>query len=676
MKHIVGACPLDCPDGCSWIVTVDDDGRAVKLRGNPDHPFTRGGLCKKVNPWLEHAADPSRLMFPQRRTGPKGSGQFERVSWDEAIAEIASRLQDSIDRHGGASIWPYSGTGNMGFIQGANGPQRLWNRLGASAHESTICSVSGHVGIGYTAGTAAAMDPERVVEAGVVMIWGSNTVVANQHLWPFVKQARDRGAPVIVVDPVATATARRADVHIAPRPGTDAALALGIMGALVDQQAVDYKALDRRTLGADEFIASLDEWTLEHTANITGVEPDQIARVAEILAEHRPLALKLGQGMQRHRGGGQAARVISCLPALLGAYDESGGGLVYSTSDGYRFNLDALHRPDLGARPRSLAMTRLASTLTQIDDPPVTSLIIQAANPLVSNPDTDAIRRALARNDLFTVVIDVFATDTSRYADLLLPSTLQHEHLEVNDSFSHFYVDLNLPAVDPPGECLSHTEIWRRVAAAMGLTDPALFATDAELVDDLLSAPAFVQAGITRASLTDTGFARLPGTNDWSPFAERFWTPSGRFEFVSERAQLDGHGALPHYVAPAETSRAGSTGYSLIAAASEFHVNSMFAATTVTRAKTTGPRVVVHPDDAKRDGFGSGDRVRVHNSRGSFDADLSVSSSTRRGVAATTKGSWSLNINATVDERDSDMGRGAVFHDNKVAITKLPSPAQ
>jgi anaerobic selenocysteine-containing dehydrogenase len=676
MKHIVGACPLDCPDGCSWIVTVDDDGRAVKLRGNPDHPFTRGGLCKKVNPWLEHAADPGRLMFPQRRTGPKGSGQFEPISWDEAIAEIASRFQNSIDRHGGASIWPYVGTGNMGFIQGANGPQRLWNRLGASAHESTICSVSGHVGIGYTAGTAAGMDPERVVDAGVVMIWGSNTLVANQHFWPFVKQAKDRGAPVIVVDPVTTATARRADTHLAPLPGTDAALALGLMRVLLDANAIDHDFIERRTHGAAEFIASLDEWTPRHTANITGVAASQISHVGEMLAGHRPLALKLGQGMQRHRGGGQAARVISCLPALLGSYDEPGGGLVYSTSDGYRFNFDALHRPNLGSRPRSLAMTRLASTLNQVNDPPITSLVIQAANPLVSNPDTDAIRRALVRDDLFTVVIDVFPTETSRYADLVLPSTLQHEHLEVNDSFSHFYVDLNLPAVDPPGECLSHTEIWRRVAAAMGLTDPALFATDAELVDDLLSAAAFAQAGITRASLTATGFARLPGTDDWSPFAKRFWTPSGRFEFVSEQAELDGHGALPHSVAPAETGRADATSYSLIAAASEFHVNSMFASTMVTRAKTTGPRVVVHPDDAKRDGFGPGDRVRVHNSRGSFDADLAVSPSTRPGVAATTKGSWSLNVNATVDERDSDMGRGAVFHDNKVAITKLPSPAQ
>ncbi|MEL6984884.1 MAG: molybdopterin-dependent oxidoreductase, partial [Actinomycetota bacterium] len=461
---VLGACPLDCPDGCSWLVTVED-GRATRLRGNPDHPFTQGGLCKKVNPWLTMASDPDRLLQPLRRIGPKGPGRsmadaFEPISWADALGEIADRFASIIDTSGPAAIWPFAGTGNVGFIQGGATPvgSRLWNHLGVSGHQISICSISGHVGLSYSTGSAAGMDPEDIARAGLVVIWGSNTLVANRHLWPFVEQARDGGAPLVVIDPVRTRTAARADVHLAPRVGTDGALALGLCRLLIDRGGIDEGYVASATVGFEPFRQALEAWPLERTAEVCGLDPETLTDLADLMADRAPMAIKLGQGMQRHAGGGQTARIVSCLPALTGAYGVRGGGLVYSTSDRYQFNVGAAAGVDLGDRPRHLAMTNLAANLRSLD-PPVEALFIHGANPVVSNPDTDGVRAGLARSDLFTVVVDVFPTETVDYADIVLPSTLQHEQYEINDSFSHLYVSLNTPAVDPP-----ETTGWRAVA--------------------------------------------------------------------------------------------------------------------------------------------------------------------------------------------------------------------
>ncbi len=679
---IIGSCPLDCPDGCSWVVTVTD-GKAVRLRGNPEHPFTAGGLCKKVNPWLKHAADPSRLHRPLRRVVPKGPGippaeAFEPITWDEAMADMAARLSGIIAASGPAAIWPFAGTGNVGFVQGCGLPagSRLWNHLGVSGHHLTICSVSGHVGLGYSTGTGAGMDPENVVDAGIVVIWGSNTLVANQHWWPFVERAREAGAPVVVIDPVTTRTARRADVHLAPRPGTDAALALGLCRQLVVDDVIDRHYLAEHTVGHGEFIESLDPWTIDRTADVCGLDAGQITELAGLLADHRPLAVKLGQGMQRHAGGGQAARVISCLPALLGAFDHLGGGLVYSTDDPYRLNRVGASGRHLGGRPRHLAMTNLAANLLELDDPAVEALIVHGANPVVSNPDTVRVREGLSRPDLYTVVIDIFATETVDYADLVLPSTMQHEQWELNNSFAHLYLNLNRPAVDPPGDCLPHTEIFRRLARAMHLDEPALHLTDEEIIAELLDSEPYRDAGITLDVLKESGWVRVPAApSPYRPFADGFPTGSGRFEFTSDRAEADGHGRLPNYRPPVEagldncSEAVQQTGwYDLIANGSDGHVNSVFAGTALVRERSGVPPVVLHPDDARRDGIADGDRIEVANERGRFHATAVVGAGTRRGVAATTKGAWAMDLNATVAERDSDMGRGAVYHDNRVRI--------
>ncbi|MCP3935442.1 MAG: molybdopterin-dependent oxidoreductase [Actinomycetia bacterium] len=669
MEEINGACPLDCPDGCAWVVTVDDQGEAVKLRGSTTHPFTRGGLCKKINPWLEHAADPSRLLHPLRRIGAKGGARFETIGWDEAIETIAGRLTEIVDSSGGSAIWPFYGTGTMGYVQGANSSQRLWNRMGASAHHLSICSPAGHAGLHYTTGTSAAMDPEDVVEAGTVLIWGSNTLVSNQHWWPYVNEARRRGARIAVVDPLPTRTAQRSDLHLAPRPGTDGALALAICHSLITTDAVDSQFLTDNTIGFDEFAGSVAAWPIERAAVECDVDAAQIEQLVEWITAAPPLAMKLGQGMQRHATGGQAARAISCIPALVGAYAQHGGGLVYSTSREYRFNPKG-HHTELGARPRTLNMTMLADELRRDRDQPVEAVIIVGANPVVSNPDTNRVRAALSSSDIFTVVIDTFPTETVEYADIVLPSTLQHEQLELNNSFSHFYTSLNLPAVEPPGQCLPHTEIRRRLAAAMGYTDTPLFESDEQIVRELLDQPDFLTAGITFESLSQSGWARLPYADPWRPVENGFATPSGRFEFVSGRAENDGNNRLPHYVRAHDQAavREPST-YELVAPAGDWHLNSVFAGTDVTTSRTVAPAVSVNPDDARRDHIKPGDRVLVSSSSGSFEAVLAVDTAMRRGVAASSKGWWRQGVNNVVAERNTDLGHGPVYHGAPVTIT-------
>jgi anaerobic selenocysteine-containing dehydrogenase len=677
-RHVVGACPLDCPDGCSWVVTVDGE-HPVSLRGNPRHPFTAGALCPKVNPWLEFAASPRRLRRPLRRVGPKGEGRFEPVSWDEALGWWAERTGEVIDRWGGEAIWPFVGTGNVGWVQGASGPAggRLFNRLGASSHVVTICSISGHVGLAHSLGTAAGMDPEEVVDAGVVVIWGSNTVVANPHWWPFVERARSRGAEVVVVDPVRTATAARADRHLAPLPGTDGALALGLARAVVDAGGADAAFLAERTDGWPEFRRLLEGWPPARAAAVTGVPASEIVALARVIVAAPPLAVKLGQGMQRHRHGGQAARTISCLPAVTGAYGRLGGGLVYSTSPAYGLNRWAVARPDLRPGPvRSLAMTNLAQNLLELDDPPVRLLVVQGANPVVSNPDQRRVRAALAQPELTTVAIELFHTDTTAYADLVLPSTMEHEQVELCESFAHLYLNWNEPAVPPPDGCLPHTEIYRRLAERLGLTEPELHASDVELAAAALDTPALREAGITVERLRRDGFARLPGSSPYRPFAERFPTATGRFQFGSAAAERQGHQRLAAYAPPAESGAVPAGAYALVAAAGRWHVNSTFAGEVRHRRRSGPVEVVVCAADAARDGLCDGQEVTVANDRGSFDAVLRIGPAARPGVAVTTKGRWgdgADTVNATVAELDSDMGRGAVYHDNVVRIAAAGS---
>ncbi len=660
MRDVVGACPLDCPDGCSWIVSVDDAGQAVKVRGNPEHPFTDGGLCKKVNPWLEFAADPSRLLFPLKRVGPKGSGTFERVSWDHALADIAAKLIQVRDRFGGDAIWPYTGTGNVGAIQGAglSAGVRLMNALGACNHKGTICSVSGHVGLLYSQGFANGMDPEDVVDARTVLIWGANTLVTSQHFWPFVEKAKAGGAKIIVVDPVGTRTARRADDHVALRPGSDGALALTLCRLIRDAGAADTKWIEQHGVGYDDFSALLDEWPLDRGARVCDLPPEQIESLATQIINGGPLAIKLGQGMQRHAHGAQAARTVSCLAAITGAFGQPGGGLVYSTGPAYAFNSVAARMPHLAPGPqRDRIMTRLVDELND----GVEAIIISGANPVVSNPDSNAVKAALSREDLFTVAIDIYPTPTTDYADYILPSTLQHEQTEMNDSFTHYYLNWNEKAVDAPGEALSHTEMYQRLAIALAQHDPTFAdecfqASELDYARALLDTESFRANGITLDALRAKGFLRLPE----QPAVDRF-------HFAHQQAEIDGLGYLPDWRGVKEPAR--GSGYNLIAIGSDWHINTVFSQTEKTLGRASEPPIVVSSSDAERDHLTDGMNVKVWNDRGSFEATLKIDDTgTRPGVAAITKGWGSQLINTTVREEDSDGGHGAVYHDNAVFI--------
>jgi anaerobic selenocysteine-containing dehydrogenase len=683
-RRVLGACPLDCPDTCAWVVTVRD-GAAVELRGDRAHPYTRGALCAKVHRYLDYTRSPDRLLHPMRRVGAKGEGRFERISWDAALDEIAAHWQDVIARHGPAAIWPYYGSGTMGMLQGVAGAgRRLWNVLGTSQHMMTICTIAGGYGTGYTLGdNRVGMDPETFGASKLILLWGTNTLTTNHHLWKYIEAARRQGAHVVSIDPIRTRTAEAADEHLALVPGTDAALALGLLHVVVASGREDREFIAAHTTGWEAFRARILEYPPERVSAITGLAREQIVALGERLATTRPTGIRLTMGLQRHAGGGMAVRTITCIPGVTGDWRYPGGGAVYDTRGFFRGNWPTLWRDDL--RPpgaRRLSMTRMGEALLDVNDPPVAALLIYASNPMASVPDQSRVRRGLARADLHTVVIDNFQTDTADYADLLLPSTMQTEHADLHYAYGHIYLNWNAPAVAPPGECLPHTEIFRRLARRLGVTEPCVYDEDDDLARAVLDSDDAALAGITLERLKVDGWARLNVPTPFVPFAGgAFPTPSGKLEFLSPRMIEAGLDPVPAYTPPYEAAQRDTdlaTRYplALIAPASHYLLNSMFANVADLERRQGAPAIVLHPDDAAARHLGDGDRARIHNARGEFHATVRVSDAVRPGVAATTKGFWpkrlpgAATINATVAERDSDMGGGAVFHDNRVEVTR------
>ncbi|MFB9249886.1 molybdopterin-dependent oxidoreductase [Sphaerisporangium melleum] len=666
--NVLGACPLDCPDTCSWVVTVRD-GEAVRLRGNPGQPYTKGALCVKVNRYLEHTKAADRILYPLRRVGPKGSGRFERITWDEALDEIAERLTAIIDEYGGEAIWPYQGTGTLGYIQGETGQagRRLWNALGASYHDLNICSRAGNVGLTRTNGAPGGMDPESFAHSRLILLWGTNTLTSGHHLWKFIQQARSAGAHVVAIDPVRTRTADQADEHLAIRPGTDAALALALMHVVLDEGAQDREFLEKHTNGWPDFEREIRKYPPSVAAEITGIPEQDIRALGVRLAHTRPTGIRATMGIQRHQGGGTAMRVIAAIPGVTGDWRHLGGGVAYSTSGHVPIRADV--RLELLPHPvRTLTMTRLAEGLADTEHP-VKCLWVYAANPLGSTSDQNRVRAGLAREDLFTVVMEQFPTDTVDYADIVLPATMQTEHIDLHAGYGHMYLMWNEPAVAPPGECLSTTETFRRVARRLGLTDPSLYDSDLEIAGQLLSRDHPALAGITVERLRREGWARLTYPDPFLPFADGFPTRSGKLEFP---------GAGEGYVPPLSASADGPYKLALVTPAAHTFLNTVFANNPELVRRAGAPHILVHEKDAADRGLSDGQRVRVFNGNGEVTLELRVSDRVAQGVVATTKGNWpklspgGANVNVLVDERDADMGRGAVYHDNLVEIAPLP----
>src|SRR5687767_8132483 len=485
------ACPHDCPDTCAMLVTVED-GRATKVAGDPDHPFTQGFLCTKVNRYIERTYHPERLLRPLRRIGRKGEGKFAPISWDDALDEIAERLT-SIARspEGPQAILPYSYAGTMGYVQSASMDRRFFHLLGASKLDRTICSMAGTMGMKMTVGANIGADAEGMPESDLVLLWGTNTLTSNPHLWPFVLQARERGAPIIAIDPLRTRTAAQCDEWIGIRPGTDAALALGIMHVLFAEGMEDQEFLTRYTLGEEQLRQRVREYTPERVASITGVDEARIIDLALRYGQSRAAFIRVNYGLQRHAGGGMAVRTIACLPAVVGHWRRAGGGVNLSTSNNFAFDKNTLERPDISPPVRLINMIRLGEALTTRDagvgGPPVRALVVYNSNPAAVAPDRNAVTRGLGREDLLTVVLEHFQTDTADWADFLLPATTQLEHWDIHLSYGHHYVTLNRPSIEPLGESKPNTEIFRLLAERMGLDDPMFRDDDMTLIRQSLN---------------------------------------------------------------------------------------------------------------------------------------------------------------------------------------------
>lgn len=677
-----GACPLDCPDTCAWQVTVTD-GLAVTLRGDRAHPFTRGGLCHKVNHYLEGVYDPERLVHPYVRVGPKGTGAgpaaFRRASWDEAVARAAAGITAAIDRHGPEAVLPYHYAGTMGHVQGWSLGNRLFAHLGASRLGYTICSAASGAALESLLGAKVGLEPQSVAHADLVVLWGANVTDTNIHQWHFVRQALDRGAHLVVVDPVRTEVAARAHEHLAPLPGTDAALALGLMRVILDAGGVDKDWVGEHTDGWPELEARLGEWPVERAAAETGLDVEIIEQLGRRIATTRPTAIRCGLGMQRHAGAGQAMRAVLAIPLLTGDYQYPGGGAFGSVSGHHQLNQRAARAPaDLPTTPaRTVNMSRLAEALVELDDPPIEAMVVYSANPAATVPDQARLRRGLGRAELFVVVAEQRWTDTCDWADVVLPATMQVEHLDLHDAYGHHFVALNRPAIAPVGEALPTNEIMRRLAAALGLDHPRLFDDDEAIVAALLDG-----SGIDVAELDAVGWVRATGVEPGAtPYAEGgFPTPSGRARLVDDRLGALGVDPLIGYTPPAEVADrdlAARYPLALVSPAGRYFLNSTFAGQAWHEARIGAPAVHLHPDDAAARAIGDGDRVRVHNDRGAFEAIAIVDERTRPGVACTPKAYWprrsadGWNVNATTPVRDADLGGAPTFHDNRVEVARL-----
>jgi anaerobic selenocysteine-containing dehydrogenase len=694
LVQIKGVCPHDCPDTCGWIVTVDRrTGRAVALQGDPEHPFTRGFLCQKVARYLERVYHPERLLYPLQRVGPKGSGQFQRISWNEAIAQIADRFRTIIAEDGPQAILPYSYAGTMGKLMYASIDRRFFHRLGASVLARTICSTAGEEGCNITLGTRAMIDPEAAVQCRYIINWGSNTAVTNIHFWTIEHQARRQGARIVTIDPYCSPTAARSDWWIPIRPGTDAALALGLMHIIFRENWQDTDYLERYCVGAEALRQRvLQEYPPERVAHITGLPVADLERLAREYACARqlfagPALIRLNYGVQRHGGGAMAVRTITCLPALTGDWRYPGAGAFLSTSKAYGFDDTALTRPDLiPPGTRVVNMVQLADALLgHLEGPPIRALFVYNANPATVCPDQNRVRAGLAREDLFTVVHDLFLTDTAAYADIVLPATSQLEHFDLHGSYGHLYVQANNPAIAPLGEAKSNTEVFRLLAQAMGLEEHLWAEPDESLAALCLHGRGPLE-GITLSAVR-AGPVRLNLPRPWAPFAEgNFPTPSGKCELYSEREARAGRDPLPHYVPPHEDPQtrpdlAARYPLQLISPPAPSFLNSTFVNVDSLRQQAGEPTLEIHPDDAQPRAIQTGDWVIVFNGRGRFRAKAKVGMTVRPGVVVSLGNWWKrytpdgVNCNVTTSTALSDLGGGATFFDNLVQVQRVESAA-
>jgi anaerobic selenocysteine-containing dehydrogenase len=702
-KTFFGGCPHDCPDTCAMIYEVED-GRLVEVRGNKEHPMTRGGLCVKLKDYHDHHYNPDRVLYPLRRTGPKGSRQFVRITWDDAIAEITARWKDIIARYGSQAIMPYSYLGNEGLVQGLTAGDAFFNKLGSTVNEKTFCASGSSTAWLLTVGPTGGVDPESFVHSRYIVIWACNSISTNLHHWPFVLEAQKEGAKVVVIDSYRSRTAKQADWHIMPKPGTDGALAMGIIAEIVRQGLVNKEWVEKHTVGFPELAVRAAEFTPDYVEQVTGVPAEDVARFAREFATIQPSVIRLGVALERHAGGGQTIRAVCAIPALTGSWRHVGGGLLQMPLWEFPIDWARVSRPDF-IRPGTRVVNNLqlgrALTGDMKLDPPIMGLYIYNTNPVSQAPETNKIARGLSREDLFFVTAEHFVTDTAAYADIILPATMAGEHDDMMFSWGHFYLTINEKAIVPRGEAKSNAEIFRLLAAAFGFDDPQFKMGDMDLAEHYLKWDAPQMAGIDMEYFRRHGYFHLAvGTpDDRLPHANgNFPTPSGKVEFLVKDAKNFVASAfrmgyedmqsgepvdpLPGYVPPRESvatnpKLAETYPLNIVSPKSHGFLNSCYA-NEKHKIKGQGEQfVMISPKDAAARSIREGDPVRVYNDRGDFEGLARVTDDVREGVIVATLGYWrSLNrsdgsVNSISSAEFCGLGRAPTFSDNLVQVVRV-----
>jgi anaerobic selenocysteine-containing dehydrogenase len=694
MKRTVhAACPHDCPDACSVLITVED-GRATRIQGAPEHPVTRGFLCGKVAKYLDRVYSPDRVMYPMRRVGAKGThgeGAFRRITWDEAFDEIVTRLKKVAYEFGPEAVLPYSYAGNMGVLNGGSMDMRFFHRFGASQLHRSICSETGGAAMISIYGRKLGTEPEQFRQSKYIIAWGANIHGNNIHLWPFIEEARRNGAKLVVIDPYRTRTARAADWYIPINPGTDVALAMGMMHIIVREGWHDLDYITRYAEGFDELLKRLPEFTPERVAALTGISKEDIEALAREYATTRPAVIRVNYGIQRSQNGGAAMRAVCMLPVITGSFKEIGGGLQLSTSGAFQFDRPALQRPDLmlksplGRVARTINMVELGKALTEVNDPPVKALVVYNSNPGAVCPDHNLVTRGLMRDDLYTVVHEQFFTDTTDYADMVLPATTFFEQKDLVLAYGHYYLQVSHQAIEPLGECRCNVDFFRELALRMGFEDDCFCETTDDLIDIALSAGVPQLEGITRERLESDPNVRLTlnaKAGSWLPFANGFETPNRKARIYNADLIAEGMDPVASFVAPEESRHhANAERYplELLARKSDNFLNSTFV--NLPSHQKMEPHqhdLEIAYEDAKPRGIVDGDRVRVFNQRGEIFLRARVDGAVQRGVVGARLG-WAklseggININVLTSARLTDMGGGATFYSALVEVERAPA---
>ena len=678
-KTFRSVCAHDCPDACSVLVTVEG-GRATQFRGDPDHPFTRGFLCGKVNAYEKVVHSPERILSPMRRVGKKGEGRFERTSWDEAVRLIASKITTARDRWGGEALLQYYYAGTMGYVHRYSG-DALFNRLGASTLRQNICYFGAEAGYEAVVGGGYGLDPEDVVHADLILVWGCNVVTTQVHLVPFIDEARKRGARLVVIDPYRTRTAQIADHHLKPRPGSDPALALALIHVLERDGLIDRSFIERRTSGWERLSAEvLPQYSPERTEELTGIPRLEIEQLAHAIGRAQAPVAKVGIGIGRSLNGGASMQAICCLMGAVGAYDKRGGGVLYDAGCEFKVNLAPIRRPDWLTSPtRVVNQTELAHALTKLANPPVTFLYVHGANPAATVPEQALLEEGLRRDDLFTVVHERFPNDTVRFADVVLPAPTFVETDDLFKSYGHLYLQYARRVIEPLGECRANLDVFQAIGRALGFHDPWFSKSVEELAREALTTtehPNFQGLDVERILQGETTRLNIP--RGLSCYHERFRTRSGKLEFDSELLRAQGLPSLPGWRGDPTNSDPARYPLRLLTPPGHHFLNASFGSNPDSVKRMGGePRVFVHPDDARRYGVDDGGEVELSNDLGAARLLSRVTEETQPGVVIA-EGTWwpwhsrsGRGINALTSSRLTDIGGGSTFHDNYVAIRRV-----